>query len=63
MTIDQYLKTKGIKANKAAAAMGISRQTLWKARNGEISKKIAVKIEQFSRGAVKAVELMFPSAH
>jgi predicted DNA-binding protein (UPF0251 family) len=63
MTINQYLNSKGIKANQAARELEVSRQTFWKARNGEISKKIALKVERWSNGDVRAVELIFPSVN
>jgi hypothetical protein len=62
MKLQQYFdKNPKIKLCEAAKELGITRQRLWEIRTGSTpSRKLANKIEKWSKGKVKAVELIFP---
>jgi DNA-binding XRE family transcriptional regulator len=56
---ESFLRQKNITKTRAAKEIGISRQWLYAALNGQpIGKRAAQKIEKWSGGFVTAVELM-----
>ena len=57
--LEQYINMKGISIAQAATEIGCTRQYLYMLINGLVpGKVVAMRIQEWSSGVIKAVELM-----